>query len=550
MSITVPKAVRPSPAAADLAAELRLAGWDIRPDAGFELAYEVRPGQLQVVLTASRALAERAVEAGAVDALVWPDDRLRLPQALLVGRNAAQERCLRLAYTRAFRANPDWSELTDTDAVLLDVSEGFVAHSGYDRHEAIGRTPAQLFRAGTHGRAFYSAISAALNQRGEWTGDLVGRRRNGSWALLEARIGVVRENGRDIAHFASKRVPSASNNTSLRARVAASTTAPWVLLAPGGAIVDHSPAAPEVLGLEALLNANIEALGLSGPGDVWLDSAHGLRAWEVREERLAAGDIELVLLVFHDVTERKRHTEELDSLARDLAMARDQALAADQAKSAFLMSMSHELRTPLNAILGYTELLLELDCSEEASVDLQRIRGAGSHLLALVDDVLDLARVESGRIAVHEVAVDTAELLRRGRRERAPAGGGARAAGRAARRRRQAAHRPASRPPDPASTSSGTPSSTPSPARSRSAWTGASGRGSYVEDQGPGLTDAELQRVFQPFVQLQPQGSTGVGLGLAISTRLAHALGGALHAARADGGGTRFWLELPPTARG
>ncbi|MEZ4242104.1 MAG: ATP-binding protein, partial [Myxococcota bacterium] len=72
----------------------------------------------------------------------------------------------------------------------------------------------------------------------------------------------------------------------------------------------------------------------------------------------------------------------------------------------------------------------------------------------------------------------------------------------------------------------------------------------YVEDQGPGLTDAELQRVFQPFVQLQPQGSTGVGLGLAISTRLAHALGGALHAARADGGGTRFWLELPPTARG
>src|SRR5205807_177719 len=84
----------------------------------------------------------------------------------------------------------------------------------------------------------------------------------------------------------------------------------------------------------------------------------------------------------------------------ELALARDQALEANRAKSAFLANMSHELRTPLNAIIGYSEMLEEeaQDMAAENLVpDLQKIRSAGKHLLTLINDVLDLSKIEAGK---------------------------------------------------------------------------------------------------------------------------------------------------------
>ncbi|MEZ4318465.1 MAG: response regulator [Myxococcota bacterium] len=93
-----------------------------------------------------------------------------------------------------------------------------------------------------------------------------------------------------------------------------------------------------------------------------------------------------------------------DLAATEMALqqAREQALEADRAKSAFLANMSHELRTPLNAILGYAELLREdVDGHPEIVRDLDRIRNAGSHLLGLISDVLELARIEAGKAEVY-----------------------------------------------------------------------------------------------------------------------------------------------------
>jgi signal transduction histidine kinase len=93
-------------------------------------------------------------------------------------------------------------------------------------------------------------------------------------------------------------------------------------------------------------------------------------------------------------------------LARAEAVAREARIyaeAANQAKSAFLASMSHELRTPLNAILGYTELLQDVAADDgltHLDGDLKKISGAGTHLLTLINDILDLAKVESGRMEV------------------------------------------------------------------------------------------------------------------------------------------------------
>lgn len=98
----------------------------------------------------------------------------------------------------------------------------------------------------------------------------------------------------------------------------------------------------------------------------------------------------------------------------ELAIARDQALEASRTKSAFLANMSHELRTPLNAIIGYSEMLAEDALASGYAViapDLQKIKAAGTHLLGLINEILDLAKIEAGKVAISMIEFDVASLV-------------------------------------------------------------------------------------------------------------------------------------------
>ncbi len=118
----------------------------------------------------------------------------------------------------------------------------------------------------------------------------------------------------------------------------------------------------------------------------------------VHEMRLAALGGGAVIAIVRDVTEARRSEE--------LRLAVEGAEAASVAKSAFLANMSHELRTPLNAILGYSELLAE-DAAPQARQDLDRIQSAGRRLLHIINAMLDIARIEAGRV---DVELDVVEL--------------------------------------------------------------------------------------------------------------------------------------------
>jgi signal transduction histidine kinase/CheY-like chemotaxis protein len=111
---------------------------------------------------------------------------------------------------------------------------------------------------------------------------------------------------------------------------------------------------------------------------------------------------------------RLRVADENLKMTGELIKARDEALESSRIKSAFLANMSHELRTPMNAILGYSEMLIEdMDCVSQETMlqDLGKIQSAGKHLLNLINDVLDLSRIEAGKMTVYIESIDLKKVI-------------------------------------------------------------------------------------------------------------------------------------------
>lgn len=132
----------------------------------------------------------------------------------------------------------------------------------------------------------------------------------------------------------------------------------------------------------------------------------------INEQKTADGGI---VGVFTDITEAKARETELGEMVDRLAEARDVAMKATQTKSQFLANMSHELRTPLNAVIGITEMLEEdaiEDDDEDMIEPLQRISRAGKHLLKLINDILDLSKIEAGKMELHVESFDLAAVVR------------------------------------------------------------------------------------------------------------------------------------------
>ncbi|MEM6930465.1 MAG: HAMP domain-containing sensor histidine kinase, partial [Myxococcota bacterium] len=163
----------------------------------------------------------------------------------------------------------------------------------------------------------------------------------------------------------------------------------------------------------------------------WFDRIAGGDLWAVAEEVDGLGDaaaVDPTLDAFRRmVRELVRSREAFEDYNRGLEQAvleeieaeRDRALLAEaratsasRAKSRFLANVSHELRTPMNVIIGYTEMLIEDEPEPQVETDLNRIRLASRHLLSLIDDVLDISRIEAGQNSVQLDVVDIAEVAR------------------------------------------------------------------------------------------------------------------------------------------
>ncbi len=255
----------------------------------------------------------------------------------------------------------------------------------------------------------------------------------------------------------------------------------------------------------------------------------------------------LILAAARDVTSEREAAEALRA-------ARDKAEHASQLKSAFLANMSHELRTPLNSVIGFARLLgrksVHLEAKEQVYVE--RIHANGKHLLSLINDVLDLSRIEAGRMRVSPERVDVAALVQ----EVAAALEGRRSETELFLRVR-GCDSPALAFAD--------------PLRLRQVLTNLMGNALKfteqggmevrlqqqdgwatsieVSDSGIGIAAEHLQQLFQPFYQVEhgfERRFEGTGLGLAISRRLCTMMGFDLHVATVAEEGSTFQLRLDP----
>ncbi len=169
--------------------------------------------------------------------------------------------------------------------------------------------------------------------------------------------------------------------------------------------------------LEAVISRSLVDLGGQNPQE-WIaerkarrehsggfaEYRYGGRYVRISERRIQGGG---TVAVYSDITELRQHNLELEQ-------ARELSEVANRTKSQFLANMSHELRTPLNAIIGYSEILQE-DAAEggqeQLVADLKKIEGAGRHLLGLINDILDLSKVEAGKMEAFIEEVDISSLL-------------------------------------------------------------------------------------------------------------------------------------------
>ena len=471
--------------------------------------------------------------------------------------------------------------ITDPDGDIEYVNERFVEITGYTMEEALGQNP-RLLKSGLHEPEFYTDVWETLTNGETWHGEFRNRHKDGSLYWASAALSPIRDSRGKTTHYvaiedditAEKEAADEIRAKEERFRTLLANLPgtvyrclhdeQWTMGFISEQVEDLTGyPASDFLGntvrtfdsvihpedRETVAKEVEEAVSSKSPWTIQYRVVHrdgsihwvGERGRAIHRED---GQTDYLDGVIIDITKEKE-------MEAQVKVAMEQAEEANRAKSDFLSSMSHELRTPLNGVLGYAQILQrDKEATPKQKENLTSIINCGDHLLSLINDVLDLSKIEAGRMDLDEAPCDLNQLIRSISdivAERA--------------RSKDLDFETEVSPEVPRGIVADAPKlrqilvnllgnavkfTSEGAVRLKVAETRDRKLAFEVIDTGVGMTPEEAAVVFDPFKQVEAgKAAGGTGLGLAISLQLVEKMGGSLDLETEKGKGSCFRLTLP-----
>jgi two-component system sensor histidine kinase/response regulator len=335
--------------------------------------------------------------------------------------------------SQAVQQSPATVVITDAQGTIEYVNPKFTQVTGYSFAEAMGQNP-RILKSGEKTPEEYKELWDTITSGREWRGQFHNKKKNGELYWESASISPLKDADGVITHFVAVKeditaMKEAQDEVAKLSLVASRTdnaviitdkegliewvndgftrmtgyTFPEVIGKRPGAFLQGPLSDPETIrriraclrGKEPFVEEIINYNKQGQPFWVSMDIT------PVYDDR---GELAKFISIERDVTQRKE-TEEA------LRQAKEAADAANRAKSEFLASMSHEIRTPMNAIIGMAELLEETPLNQEQRKFVDVFHSAGENLLNIINDILDLSKVEAGQITLENIDFDLGELV-------------------------------------------------------------------------------------------------------------------------------------------
>jgi PAS domain S-box-containing protein len=514
-----------------------------------------------------------------------------MEDALAAQKQAEESEASLRKLSLAIEQSPESIVITKLNGTIEYVNDTLVHITGYSRDELIGNNP-RIFKSGQTPPETYAVMWAALTQGQSWKGEFHNRKKDGTEYIELAIITPLRQPDGSISHYVAvkdditekKRIgvelDQYRNHLEdlVAQRTAALNDTLFALESVGtaifrsevnsGKLIYANRYACEFLGYspEGILELSIPDIDAHITVDTYPDVATNIRInrfvrFETDQRHRDGHTIPVEMTVyFHegqggapdyftgfgvDISQRRQFAESLQQ-------AKDASEAANIAKSTFLANMSHEIRTPMNAIIGLTHLMQRAGATPDQADRLTKIDNAGRHLLSIINDILDLSKIEAGKLRLEEFDFNLSAVLDNVASIITP---GAQEKGLAVEIDRDAV--PAWLRGD--------------AVRLRQALLNCAGNAVKftdkgrvvlsalllkeddegllvrfaVTDTGIGITPEARQRLFQAFEQVDVSTARkfgGTGLGLAITKQLAQMMGGEVGVDSTPGVGSTFWF--------
>jgi PAS domain S-box-containing protein len=322
--------------------------------------------------------------------------------------------------------------ITGVDGTIQYVNPAFTTLTGYSREEAVGQNP-RFLKSGQTPQEVYRELWSTIVSGRVWHGEVINRRKNGTVYREEMQITPVEGAAGQIVSFIAvkrdvTRLGAERDAQAFLATIVQGSEDAIVAYSPSGTILTWNRGAETVFGYGAaeaigkpmsmLLPSDRQHVLASAPEHVragtFISNHEGVGLHRDGRRipllgsgspvRNAAGELIAISMILRDVSERKRYE-------RELIRAREAADAANVAKSRFLANMSHEIRTPMNGVIGMMQLLLETALSAEQRRYASVAQASGQVLLSLIDNVLDLSKIEARKVTLEKFSFNLRHTL-------------------------------------------------------------------------------------------------------------------------------------------